>query len=433
MEKVVLGNLKEELQKDNLNLSERMPKDSLEDKMLFLETELDGLEKEMIYHTLRFLETKNEYGTNVITGVSSCIYIPSLDGEDDYSFKIISGERGRDSKEQMDEDTIYDIASVTKLFTLILLLKLDDLGYLSLNEKICDINPDFQGLEDFTLNDLMRLHGKYWTDGNVAKASSKEEAERILKTIHLTDNTRLKNTYNDFGAIIIADTIAKRMSQVHNKELTYEDVLKMYLLEPLGMNHTCYNPKTDNVSGNGFGINVVHDPKARALGGMCGHAGLFTNATDLNLLAKDIFAGVDGKGKVLNKKIVEKLGEITFPNSASHAKGNLGVYVKCKEGLKKSYVSNLSAKGSFAHEGWTGSLAVFDPYNRIHQSVLVNAVYPIDSKDEIKNDKPVFYMKALREYQERLTVLGLKMRFIKNEYDVCKRILNETEEKPLTR
>ena len=45
MEKVVLGNLKEELQKDNLNLSERMLKDSLEDKMLFLETVLDGLEK----------------------------------------------------------------------------------------------------------------------------------------------------------------------------------------------------------------------------------------------------------------------------------------------------------------------------------------------------------------------------------------------------
>ena len=58
MEKVVLGNLKEELQKDNLNLSERSPKDSLEEKMLFLETELDGLEKEMIYHTLRFRNKK---------------------------------------------------------------------------------------------------------------------------------------------------------------------------------------------------------------------------------------------------------------------------------------------------------------------------------------------------------------------------------------
>ena len=50
MEKVVLGNLKEELQKDNLNLSERMLKDSLEDKMLFLETELDGLEKNDLSH-----------------------------------------------------------------------------------------------------------------------------------------------------------------------------------------------------------------------------------------------------------------------------------------------------------------------------------------------------------------------------------------------
>ena len=42
-------------------------------------------------------------------------------------------------------------------------------------------------------------------------------------------------------------------------------------------------------------------------------------------------------------------------------------------------------------------------------------------------------MKSLREYRERLTMLGLKMRFIKNEYDICKRILNEPEEKPLTR
>ena len=406
-------------------IPEEKPPYSLETKIKVLEEESYALEREFMNETLTFLTTTNEYGVNIITGISSTIYIPSELDQDSLIYRIVTGEKGRENHEMIDLNTIFDVASITKLFTLILLLKLDDLGYLSLDEKVCDINPDFQGLEDFTLNDLMRLHGKYWTDGNVAKAQSKEEAERILKTIHLTDNTRKENTYNDFGAIIIADSIAKRMSKIHNKELTYEDVLKMYLLEPLGMNHTCYNPTTDNVSGNGLGTNIVHDPKARALGGMCGHAGLFTNSTDLMRLARDIFAAMDGKGKVLNKKIVKKLGEKTFPNGEHPEKGNLGVYVKTKDPTKESYVSKQSSNGSFAHQGWTGSVAIFDPNYRVHQSILVNSIYSSSEKEQIKNDKPVFYLKALKHYKERVIDIGLKMRYVKNELDFCKKLQEE--------
>ena len=406
-------------------IPEEKPQYTLETRIKVLEEEIYALESEFMEATLEFMTTTNEYDVRVITGISSTMYIPSEFGQNSFVYRIITGEKGRENHDQIDLSTLFDVASITKLFTLILLLKLDDLGYLSLNEKICDINPDFQGLEDFTLNDLMRLHGKYWTDGNVAKATSKEEAERILKTIHLIDNTRKENTYNDFGAIIIADTIAKRMSQVHNRKLTYEYVLKMYLLEPLGMNHTCYNPTTDNVSGNGIGTNIVHDPKARALGGMCGHAGLFTNSTDLMRLARDIFAAMDEKGKVLNKKIVKKLGEETFPYGEHPEKGNLGVYVKTKDPSKDSYVSRLSSTGSFAHQGWTGSLVLFDPNYRIHQSILVNSIYASDKKEQIKNDKPVFYLKALKHYKERVTNIGLKMRYVKNELDLCKNVYEE--------
>lgn len=398
---------------------------SFKTKIKVLEEETYALEREFMNETLRFLTTINEYGVNVITGISSTMYIPSELDQDSFIYRIVTGEKGRENHEMIDLNTIFDVASITKLFTLILLLKLDDLGYLSLDEKVCDINPDFQGLEDFTLNDLMRLHGKYWTDGNVAKATSIEEAQRILKTIHLTDNTRKENTYNDFGAIIIADSIAKRMSKIHNKKLTYEDVLKIYLLEPLGMNHTCYNPITDNVSGNGLGTNIVHDPKARALGGMCGHAGLFTNSTDLMRLARDVFAAMDGKGKVLNKKIVKKLGERTFPNGEHPEKGNLGVYVKTKDPTKESYVSKLSSTGSFAHQGWTGSVVIFDPNYRVHQSILVNSIYSASEKEQIKNDKPVFYLKALKYYKERVIDIGIKMRYVKNELDFCKKLQEE--------
>lgn len=401
---------------------------SLETKIKILEEEFHTLEREYIDATLDFLTVTNEYGVNVITGLSTTMYIPSTFKRDNFIYRIITGERGRENHEQIDLETIFDVASITKLFTLILLLELEDMGYLSLDEKVCDINPDFQGLEDFTLNDLMRLHGKYWTDGNVAKSSSKEEAERILKTIHLTDNTRKENTYNDFGAIIIADSIAKRMSKVHNRNLSYEDVLQMYLLRPLRMNYTCYNPKTENVSGNGLGTNIVHDPKARALGGMCGHAGLFTNSTDLMKLSKEIFNAMDGKGKVLNKRIVKKLGEKIFPFGKHPEKGNLGVYVKTINPKKPSYVSRLSSNGSFAHQGWTGSLVLFDPYNRVHQSILVNSIYSSKDKEQIKNDKPVFYLNALKHYKERMVNIGLRMRYVKNELDICRNHHDENNE-----
>ncbi len=422
MKKVIIGDLSNSANEVEIDNNES--KSILVSKIRFLREEMTKAEEELAFHTKRFLETKNEYGVNVISGISSCIYLPSFFGKDDYMIDIIDGVRNRNLSDEVDENTIFDVASITKMFTLITLLKLVDLGYVSLDEKICDINPDFQHLEDFTLNDLMRLHGKYSTRGDITKAVSKEEAEEILKTLYLTDNTREENTYNDFGAIVIADTLAKRMSEVKHKNITFEDVLKEYVLEPLGMFNTVFNPKTNNVSGNGNESSLVHDPKARILGGVCGHAGLFTNANDLSLLADDIFKANSNKGKVVSKKMLDKLSEITFNYTKQYPKGNLGMYRLCPKGLDVSFLPNTRFVGSFASQGWTGSVAIFDPVNKIHQSILVNTIYSSDSKDEVRNDKPVFFNKAFREYQERVDELSFKMRCLKNYYDSYKSALD---------
>ena len=209
MKKVIIGDLSDSANEVKIDNNES--KSILVSKIRFLREEMTKAEEELAFHTKRFLETKNEYGVNVISGISSCVYLPSFFGKDDYMIDVIDGVRNRNLSDEVDENTIFDVASITKMFTLITLLKLVDLGYVSLDEKICDINPDFQHLEDYTLNDLMRLHGKYSTRGDITKATSKEEAEEILKTLYLTDNTREENTYNDFGAIVIADTLAKRI------------------------------------------------------------------------------------------------------------------------------------------------------------------------------------------------------------------------------
>ena len=83
--------------------------------------------------------------------------------------------------------------------------------------------------------DLIRLHGNLRTDGDVRMASSPEEAYELLKTLYLTSNTREENTYTDFGAIVLSNTIEKLVSKELGTKLTFEDIMNLYLIQ---LNHS---------------------------------------------------------------------------------------------------------------------------------------------------------------------------------------------------
>lgn len=372
-------------------------------------------EKEINEMTYEFLNTKNKDGIRLVSGLSNQIYLPNYENNFSYCYKVIGGYRNREMKDKIDENTLFDVASITKLFTLLLLLRLCDLGYMSLNDKVRDVNSDFNGLNDFTFNDLVRLHGEYRTIGNVASASNVKEAYERLYSLHLVSEDRTRNKYNDFGAIVIADSISKVMSRIYGRYMSFSDILSIYLLYPLGIYNTMFNPKSDNISGQGS-IKCVHDRKTRALGGESGAAGLFTNAKDLCLLSDEIFKSMIGKSRTIKKDITQKLGEVTFPNSSQFEKGNLGVYVKSFIPYS-SYVPNVYSKGSFAHQGWTGSATSFDVNRRIHQSILVNAIYESDDKEKIVNDKVNGYTPEFKNFQNRMAEIVLEMRILINIYN----------------
>lgn len=389
-----------------------------------LEDILNSLAHELKRDTENILFSKNKYDIEYVSGVSSVIYLPSFNNKGNYKIKIIGGSKSRNIDLPIDENTLFDVASITKLYTLLLLFTLEKAGYINLNDKISDVNPDFTNLEDFTFNDLIRLHGEIITDRRVNDATSYEEAYSILKTAHLKSNTRLKNTYTDFGAIIMGDTISKIMSQKLGRSVSFKDIMNEYLLKPLGLNNTMFNPGI-NSTGNGNIDGLVHDPKSRLLGGAVGSAGLFVNSDDLALLAKHIFSVNYVNYGFLNKHYLNRLGEITFPNSESNNKGNLGIFVKHPLGFKKTYTPSEFSTGSFSHEGWTGSVATFDPNNLIHQNILVNAIYEDEDKAKIKNDKPLGFRNAMDEYQTQMTKNTMLMYVIKEYYE---RYLNVKED-----
>ena len=363
--------------------------------------------------TKHFLDGKNDNDNSYISGFSTCIYLPTFDNSGDYKFTIIGGASDWKHEIPVNEHTKFDVASITKMFTLLLLFKLEEQGIISLDEKVSNLNPDIQALEDFTINDLIRLHGELRTQGNVATAQSVEEAFQILKTVYLTSNDRSRNLYTDFGSIVIGNTLEHILSKRLGYKMTFDSIMHKYLLDPLQLENTEFNP-TFNITGNGGG-DFVHDPKARALGGAVGSAGLFTTSEDLAILSRNIFSVNYVNTSFFRKKDIEKLGEITFPLAPQSNKGNLGLYVKHPLGLQKSFTPNELATGSFSHQGWTGSVAVFDPKQSIHQSFLVNAIYPKDSGIELRNDKAVGFGAAFEEYQRKITETTITL-YIAREY-----------------
>lgn len=372
-----------------------------------LEETLNEIVDRIKEQTEEFLHRKNDFGTNLISGISSCIYMPDFNNNGEFKIKLIGGSRSRNLDLKIDENTMFDVASITKLYTLLLLFKLEEANIIDLNTKISDLNPDFQNLEDFTLNDLVRMHGELRTDGNVARASSEKEAYNILHTLYLNSNSRSEGKYTDFGAIVIGDTIAKLVSKELGREMSFNDVMNEFLIKPLKLDHTQFNPTNDNLSGNN-GLKV-HDPKARILGGALGHAGIFTTSDDLARLSHEIFSlGYIGKNNV------KRLGEITFPGSN---KGNLGIYVKHPLGYSKTFTPLEFSKGSFSHQGWTGSMAAFDPNNYIHNNILVNSIFHDSNPDLVKSDKPVGFMSAFEEYQAGITRNIMLMYVAKKYYN----------------
>ena len=372
---------------------------------------LESLAHNLKELTEEFLYKTNSRGINYVSGLSSCVYLPSFTNKGEYKLIIIGGSKSRNIELPIDENTVFDVASITKLYTLLLLFKLEQAGYIDLNTKICDVNPEFNKLEDFTFNDLIRLHGEIVTTSRVNLASTYEEAYQILKTAYLKSNDRTVNKYTDFGAIIMSNTIEKIMSQKLNREVKYKDVMEEFLFKPLGLSNTMFNPST-NSTGNGNLEGLVHDPKSRILGGAVGSAGLFVNSNDLAILARNIFST-----KYINYKYLSRLGEITFPNSENNHKGNLGIFVKHPLGLKKTYTPSELSTGSFSHEGWTGSVANFDLFNLIHQNILVNAIYDDEDKSKIKNDKPIGFRDVMDEYLSSMTKNTLLMWVVKEYYN----------------
>lgn len=275
-------------------------------------------------------------------------------------------------------DTIFDCASLTKVVvTLPLILMLVDQGKLSLDGKVSEVVPEFLAGE-VTIRQLLTHTSGLPSSRNLH--SSGWSRERILQeacSTPLSGVPGAQMVYSDLGFILLGVIIERVLN------VGLDVAASQYVFEPLGMRDSGFCPQlsdgaaaiaaTEFDAGTGRYLHgVVHDENARAMGGVSGHAGLFSTAGDLSRYAQMWLAGgVSGGQRILSAAIVEAAVAGWTPGLPEANRG-LGWV---RRGDRWDASGSELSDASYGHTGFTGTSLYVDPVNRLTIVLLTNRVH----------------------------------------------------------
>lgn len=303
----------------------------------------------------------------ITPGISTGLY----DINDNIKINTYDGYKSDLEDTFIDKNTVFDASSMTKLFTVLLLLKEEEKGNIDLDKKYSDYSNELKNIP-IRIIDALRFLVDIRTDGRIDEKdiTEKEIKRRFNKTHIYKKNTYI---YSDIPYMLVPLLFGK------NKEESTENYLNLFYdtFKTIGLNKTGYS--TINMTGgriikNKKIDNTIFDPKAnifeKKLGFISGHAGVTTCIEDLEKLFIELKKGF------LKKRTIERLIEENNNNRS------LAVYLNKKD-ISRSPVPKQLSKKAFAISGSTGSYAVFDLESGIMASFLANI--KSTSKDKIIN------------------------------------------------
>ena len=290
-----------------------------------------------------------------------------------------------DSVEENNIDTLYDMASCSKVIsTTTSILLLLEQGKLRLYDQVSLYVPELQHTK-ITIFDLMTHSSGLPAD--VSRANSVKSREELFEKIFSVELKYEKNqdiVYSDIGYILLGLVVEKISGK------TLDVFAKENIFEPLEMYSTGYNPsdiqrcaptelRNDEIV-QGIVRGKVHDEKAYIMGGVAGHAGLFSCVKDLSNFIKMILNNGEYKGKrFLSPATIDLLfvPRVRKQNGISldYDQRGLGWIVKgdyCSAG-------DLASPETILHTGFTGTNIAIDRINRVGFSILSNRVHPTRS------------------------------------------------------
>jgi uncharacterized protein YbbC (DUF1343 family)/CubicO group peptidase (beta-lactamase class C family) len=287
------------------------------------------------------------------------------------------GERSLEPKrEPMMIDTIFDMASLTKVIaTTTAVMQLIEQGKVRLNDPVAKYLPEFaqNGKEDITVRQLLTHYSGLEPDLDLKTAwEGKDTAYQMAFAETPAEPPGSHFTYSDINFITLGALVERVSGE------TLDDYTQKHIFIPLKMAHTRFLPPEEwkiRIAPTQYDENehmlwgVVHDPTARRMGGVAGHAGLFSTADDL---AKFAQALLDGGDEILSTLTVAKMTQPEQPPAAPVLRG-FGWDI---DSPFSSNRGDLLPIGSFGHTGFTGTSIWIDPTTQTYIILLTNAVHP---------------------------------------------------------
>lgn len=295
------------------------------------------------------------------------------------------------SSSKVSTSTIYDLASLTKVIaTTTAAMICIDRNLFKLDDPVYKHIPGFSenGKKVITIKNLL-LHNsglpawKKFYNKNL-------DADSIIKNIYQTKPeypAGTKTVYSDLGIIVLGKLIEtvteKKLDRFCNDEIFI----------PLKMNNTYFNPpdsvkykipptEIDNHWRKKLVQGEVHDETSSLLGGVAGHAGLFSTAEDLSTLCQVLLdKGIFNGGQFIKPETV-KLFTTRYSSQSTRAPG------WDTKSATRSSAGNTFSKTSFGHTGFTGTSIWIDPERKLFVVFLTNRVYPSRENKKIIGVRP---------------------------------------------
>jgi uncharacterized protein YbbC (DUF1343 family)/CubicO group peptidase (beta-lactamase class C family) len=278
-------------------------------------------------------------------------------------------------REPMTLDTIFDLASLTKsIATAPAIMRMVQLGQVRLNDPVVRYLPEFgrNGKEEITLRQLLTHFSGLRDDIDLNPPwQGRERALELAFDEKPISPPGSQFHYSDTNYIVLG-AIVERVSG-----MSLAQYAEAHFYRLLHMAHTAFLPPhawlpqiaPTQYDERGVMLHgVVHDPRARRMGGVAGHAGLFSTADDLSRFAQALLDG----DKILSPEIIEKMTMPQQPANSTVLRG-LGWDI---DSPFSSNRGELLPVGSYGHTGFTGTSIWIDPLTQTYIIILTNAVHP---------------------------------------------------------
>ncbi len=354
--------------------------------------------------------------------------------------EILSGKTSTDGFE-ISEDTLFDVASITKIYTQIVVYNLIKDGFLKRSDKIKDLDNRFINLDNITVGDILTFSVEFMTPSRIDDKKTYDDA---LSTLYNTTVVqKRKYNYNDIGLMVMKEVIEKLTGK------TFNQLVEQYIITPLNLKNTYLIVPEDRYSfltgTPNAKIGHVTDMKANlSKDGYSGHAGVFTNSSDLSKTLSAAHSGVILPNSIDARTPSKLYGKNGKKRDYVGKMGN--TYVAHIDGIDKSFVDSVDPLDTFAVAGSTRTNAavssdsaytiLFNPssiseeeakfqINKMNEEKIKNNSKPIDLNNAIKHysvngdseynyidPRSIMPLSSMEDAVRKMAELTIKLRFL---------------------